>query len=234
MTLYRELSDRISPPTTMIVYRGRSMNPTLREPDVLDIIPRNISALRRGDVIAFRPKKLDLIVIHRVVDVSETGIRTKGDRWNGADRHVVQAEEVLGLVQSAWRGNRSRLIVGGRAGRIRARLLQARRIIDKPFVSMIKYFAKYIQFEGILAKLWPEKRRLSVAVFGNDERIVLRLILDRRAIGWLDARRAEQWRIAPLFRPFIDLQLLSRAQVWMNGRRADSPAPFLRSESSDG
>ena len=64
-----------------IVYKGPSMNPTLKAPDILHVIPYNGGKIKCGDVIVFEHPEGDgkNRITHRVISVDSNGIRTHGD-----------------------------------------------------------------------------------------------------------------------------------------------------------
>ena len=67
-------------------YVGPSMNPTLREPEIMEIVPCGSRPLRVGDVVFFLPPGSDRPVVHRVVRVTPAGISTRGDNNSREDR----------------------------------------------------------------------------------------------------------------------------------------------------
>ncbi|MBN1978387.1 MAG: hypothetical protein JW918_13400, partial [Anaerolineae bacterium] len=114
-------------------HRGSSMNPTLHESDLLEIVPcggdfpsprvgeggrGGIRSARVGDVIALAPPEADHLVVHRVVRVTPEGVCTRGDNNAGEDGWRLGPERVIGRVVAAWRGRRRRRIFGGWAGRL--------------------------------------------------------------------------------------------------------------------
>jgi SynChlorMet cassette protein ScmC len=81
----QETGERVPPPgvparapadgSFRVVYTGPSMNPTLHEPDLLEVKPYGTERVRPGDVVYFKSPEKDLMVVHRVVAVErrETG-----------------------------------------------------------------------------------------------------------------------------------------------------------------
>jgi SynChlorMet cassette protein ScmC len=84
--LRQETGERVPPPgvparapadgSLRVVYTGPSMNPTLCEPDLLDVQPYGTERVRPGDVVYFKSPGKDLMVVHRVVAVER---REMGD-----------------------------------------------------------------------------------------------------------------------------------------------------------
>lgn len=93
--------------TRKLLYFGTSMNPLMREGDVVQVRPYDGQEIRRGDVVAFphphRPEK----VIHRVVAVGSRGLRTKGDNTPVVDDWLLQPADLLGRVVAIQRQGRT-------------------------------------------------------------------------------------------------------------------------------
>jgi len=97
-----------------IVYTGPSMNPVLREPDLLEVKPYDGRQINRGDVIYFLSPINKRGVVHRVIRISPEGIETRGDNNGQADPYLLKPGEVIGQVVRAQRGSHRRRIYGGR------------------------------------------------------------------------------------------------------------------------
>lgn len=84
-------------PTTIL---SGSMRPVFDAGDVAIVVKVPADVIRRGDIIQFRGGEIN--VIHRVVDIEETGdsrlFITKGDANNTPDVAPVTAEQVVGKV----------------------------------------------------------------------------------------------------------------------------------------
>jgi signal peptidase I len=87
-----------------VVYTGPSMNPTLRQPDLLIVVPYADRPVRPGDVIYCRSPEDGREVVHRVVCVVPDGIRTRGDNNPIDDPYLLQVADVAGRVVAARRG----------------------------------------------------------------------------------------------------------------------------------
>jgi SynChlorMet cassette protein ScmC len=106
------------PDTLFVVYTGPSMNPTLVEPDMLEVMPYAGRSPRVGDVVYFVPGTTGRGVVHRVVAVTPHGLRTRGDHNQADDTEPVLPAEVVGQVVMAHRGTRRRAIAGGWRGQV--------------------------------------------------------------------------------------------------------------------
>ncbi len=90
--------------TVRIRVTGRSMEPAIRNGDVLVIGPA-ASPLRWGDVaLCRRADGSGACFVHRIVWWRGGHVRTKGDALRSVDPPV-RADEVIGVVQSVERGN---------------------------------------------------------------------------------------------------------------------------------
>ena len=93
--------------------RGVSMQPFIRDGDILEVQPPGVAALRRGDVVLCHPRG-GRLVAHRVVRIireksGSTTIATQGDALTFPDVPL-PVEQVLGLVAAVERnGKRIRL-----------------------------------------------------------------------------------------------------------------------------
>jgi len=82
---------------------GRSMEPTIRDGDILVIVPAS-GSIRWGDVaLCRRGDASGECFIHRIVWRGSDCVRTKGDALRGLDPPV-RTDGVIGVVQSVERG----------------------------------------------------------------------------------------------------------------------------------
>ena len=70
----------------LFAHRGTSMNPTLSERDLLEIVPYGERPVRAGDVLFFLSPLGDKHVVHRAVCVTSKGIQTHGDNNRQRDK----------------------------------------------------------------------------------------------------------------------------------------------------
>ena len=192
-----------------VVYQGASMNLTLAEPDILEIIPYASPgrAITAGDIIYFDRPETGRSVVHRVVRVEEGKIRTRGDNNRNDDLWLVEPEMVRGRVVRALRGRSSRQIAGGRTGvvfsfwmRLRKRFVRAvLKILPLTgFRTGIRQCAKW------LPARWKSTHFVSYTSQGRNR---MQLHWRRCAIGLYD-RQIGRWVIRRPFRWLIDLERL--------------------------
>ena len=109
-------------------YVGPSMNPTLREPEMMEIVPYDNRPLRVGDVVFFLSPQKNQPVVHRIARLTTAGISTRGDNNTQEDTFLLQPKDIKGQVVAVWRGQKRREIAGGLQGRWSSRWLRWRRI----------------------------------------------------------------------------------------------------------
>ncbi len=80
--------------TPFLVVTSGSMRPTLNIGDLL--ILSKPTELKEGDIIAFKHERI--IIVHRIYEISEKGIKTKGDALPNPDFWIVNPSDVLGKV----------------------------------------------------------------------------------------------------------------------------------------
>ena len=114
----------------LVVYIGPSMNPTLKTPDRLQVVPYQGEKIQRGDVIVFRPPGTHNMVVHRVSSVNAQGIRTRGDKNSDIDPGILSPDRIVGRVVSAQWGNRWRPIHGGLRGGLYSLVVRVICVID--------------------------------------------------------------------------------------------------------
>jgi hypothetical protein len=184
-------------------YAGPSMNPTLREPEIMEIMPYDSRSIRSGDVIFFLSPKADQPVVHRIIRITPGGIFTLGDNNTKEDAFLLQPKSIKGRVVAAWRGQKRRKIAGGLPGRLSRRWLSWRRVLDRGLSPLLHPFYQALSYRGLIARVLPPPLRPRVVVFRAQGREQFQLLLRQRIIGRYDERR-QQWQIQRPFHLFVD------------------------------
>ncbi|RPJ55627.1 MAG: S26 family signal peptidase [Acidobacteria bacterium] len=192
-------------------YFGPSMNPTLREPEMMEIMPYDSRPFRVGDVAFFLAPKADQPVVHRIVRVTPAGISTLGDNNTREDTFLLQPKDIKGQVVAAWRGQKRRKIAGGLQGRLTSRWLRWRRVPDRGVSHLLHPLYDALSHRGLIARLLPAPLRPRVVVFQTQGQDQFRLLLGQHIIGRYDDRK-RQWQIQRPFRLFVDERVLQRQQ----------------------
>jgi signal peptidase I len=202
-----------------IVYTGLSMNPTLREPDLLQVEPYGNGPVRAGDVVCFKSPEKDINIVHRVMSVGRRspvaghpidGIRTRGDNNPRPDPWVLGVGSLLGRVVAAQRGSRRRPIPGGQTGRMIALSVRLRKAIRNAGGQIPHHFCEALVRSGPFDFLLPRAMRPRLVSFRGREVTIHRLLMGRFVIGRYDRERKE-WQIRRPFRLFLDEQTLTKA-----------------------
>ena len=89
------------------------MNPLLKDGDEMKVVPYKKNLIQVGDVVVFSMKPGKQNVVHRVLSIDASGIRTKGDNNPAVDSGLLDPEEILGLVCSVRRKGKNIRIYGG-------------------------------------------------------------------------------------------------------------------------
>jgi SynChlorMet cassette protein ScmC len=193
--------------TFFAAYVGPSMNPTLREPEIMEIMPYDSRPVRVGDVAFFLPTEADQPVVHRIIRVTPEGISTLGDNNTREDALLLQPKSIKGQVVAAWRGQKRRKIAGGYQGRLASRWLRWRRVLDDGASPLLHPLYQALSRRGLIARVLPAPFRPRVVVFHARGRDQFRLLLGQRIIGRYDDYR-HQWLIQRPFHMFVDGRVL--------------------------
>jgi len=190
-----------------INYLGSSMNPTLKPGDCLLIFSYDGRKVCTGDVIVFILPAGHSQIVHRVVSVDPSGIKTRGDNSNQVDDWVLSPEHILGRVVSARGVNRRRRIFGGPLGGLFAVAVRVIHAVDS-WVSFLLGPA-YDEFAkaGIFIRLLPAQTRPRVISLNRVAGTELQLLMGKRVIGRLLPGKTG-WHIRRPFRLFVDEESL--------------------------
>ena len=187
---------------------GPSMAPLLVEGDLLEVLPGGGTGLVPGDVILCVPAGAPIAVVHRVLEVTPQGIRTRGDNNRFDDDWLLAPADVLGRIVAAWREASRRPIAGGRAGQRQAARARWAWAADRHLSSVLRVPYDALARSGVLRRLLPARLRPRVVVFDGAP-AHWRLMRGGRAIGHYDPA-AGRWRIKRPFRLIVDEASLPR------------------------
>lgn len=196
-----------------VMYTGRSMNPTLMEPELIEVVTISADDIRKGDVILFRRPDDTNNVVHRVVYVSSGAFRTRGDNNCYADTFPVTADEIIGLAVASWRGSRRRIIHGGIRGRVISWLL-----LGRSYVLMIwgRLLADAYRFISRICSPVAQRilsGQLRPRIVRYPEHVLWRyqLFIGKKLIGRCHATTG-QWEIRRPYRLIVDITKLPHPQ----------------------
>jgi signal peptidase len=193
-----------------VLYAGASMNPTLREPDLLWVEPYGNRAVRAGDVVCYRSPEENVKIVHRVVSVAgrrtgglKDGIRTRGDNNPTVDPRALQAGDIIGRAVAAQRGPRHRPIPGGHTGRMIAWGVRLRRPILGVVAGVASGAYRGLARTGPFDFMLPDGLKPKPVCFNGRGTDTLKLLMGRRTVGHFDCN-FNRWRIRRPFRLFVD------------------------------
>jgi SynChlorMet cassette protein ScmC len=202
--------------TLRVVCTGTSMNPTLDEPDLLEVKPYGTTMVRSGDVVCFKSPETGKTVVHRVVSFGSgsravghfvDGIRTRGDNNPADDRGVLQPADITGRVVAAQRGARRRPVLGGWRGLLVLRWARLGRAMRRHAGRVPHTLYRILAGLGPFDRLLPASLRPRPVRFVTRYRPFLKLLMGRQAVGQYDDR-LQAWQIRRPFRLFLDEQTL--------------------------
>jgi len=203
------MSDMLS---KIIIYKGPSMNPTFKDADILEIMPYDERKIRCGDVITFMPLNGEFSITHRVISISEKGIRTLGDNNSNIDEGYIQPKNILGRVVKARRNYKKLYVYNGTTGRIYAIIIRSIRRIKirlRPVRMPVRFIYLLLCRSGLFRKCIPSETEFKIFSFSRPKGIELQLYWGRRIIGRL-APGSSHWHIKVPFRLFIDVASLPK------------------------
>ena len=90
--------------------KGFSMEPLIRDDDVITVSPLADSSPGPGDVVAFIQGNAERLLVHRVIRTRGSSYVIKGDNSAGADG-LIPGANILGWVKSVERNNQ-RVLLG--------------------------------------------------------------------------------------------------------------------------
>jgi len=183
------------------------MNPTLREPELLEIVPYGSRRIEVGDVIFFKNQELNQRIVHRVVRLSPQGIATRGDNNSQEDHYRIKKDDVLGQIVAAWRGSKRRTIPGGKRGIWISRGVRWECQLDRTGSHLLHPFCRAIPGKGVLFRILPKFLRPKIVAFKFDGHNQPGLFLGKRLIGRYN-RQSQEWQIHRPFQRMVDVSAL--------------------------
>lgn len=194
-----------------VVYSGPSMNPTLQAHDLLDVVPYTGGKPAAGDIICFTPSGDEKIVVHRIIRVTGSGIRTQGDNNLMADPDLIQEDQVIGRVTGATRGKHHRKIAGGTYGRFTRRRMCIRRSALTIIVKIIRLAKPALVITRASYHLLPGSWKPRIVLFSSRNNQVLRLFFGTTVAGEFNTIR-HVWTIRFPFWLLVDESALPVVQ----------------------
>ena len=142
-----------------VSYSGPSMNPTLCEPEIVEVVPSGGDSYRVGDVICFMAPEAARLTVHRIIHINPDGITTRGDNNPEADPFLLRPENIKGRVVAALHGRKRRKVAGGVRGRCISRWFSVRRMLDRSVSPRLHPLYRALAQKGRIAGLLPKSHR---------------------------------------------------------------------------
>lgn len=183
-------------------YTGNSMIPTFRVGDELNIIPYGERKVKIGDVVVFSfPGETEKIV-HRVVSIGSTHIRTRGDNNTLLDEEKIEIESIIGHVASVKRGTKSVTIYNGMAGELYLFILKAIKCAYRVISILLHPIYNRLSKMTCLKTILPHRLRPRLLCFQRPQGLELQIRVGEKVIGRCDAKN-KQWIIKKPFKLFV-------------------------------
>ncbi|MBD3386651.1 SynChlorMet cassette protein ScmC [candidate division KSB1 bacterium] len=198
----KQIFKRSDNDVSYMVYTGPSMNPILREPDLLKLQPYKDRFVKCGDVICFKAPENGRLIVHRVIRVDSKGIRTRGDNNTRTDPYLLQPGDIIGQVVWAQKDSRHRRIYGSTTGVLTGYYCQSRRLISRPILRSLHGLYRAMANTGLFRLLLPSRLFPRVYVFRSGQLCIVKCLLGRRVIGKYDNRKGI-WQIDRPYRLFL-------------------------------
>ncbi|MBM3860638.1 MAG: S26 family signal peptidase [Verrucomicrobia bacterium] len=191
----------------LIHYVGPSMNPTLSVGDGLNVVPYGTHPICVGDVVVFAHPDGKQNVVHRVVRVDRTGIRTRGDNNNEDDPWTLSPEQIQGRVVSIGTGSQSRPLATGWHGQAQASAVRqwnrTRKWARLQFSRFFHPVYRSLSSGGLFRRCLGSRFPSHVVKYQRSRGVELVVIVAGRVVGKWDPV-AQQWRIRAPWRLLVD------------------------------
>jgi len=174
------------------------MKGTFKPGDKLIIEKVPFAQIRKGDLIIFSREAdgNNDFVVHRVVDIYQNGLITRGDNCRDRDKELVIEENIIGRVIQFDRMGKIHRGWNGRRGMFWAKILGSRMHLIKVVDFFLRKPYIMIRKTGIVAKFWhPEIR---IIHFETQDGALIKYVHKGKtiAICWTDTNR---WQIRKLY-----------------------------------
>jgi len=195
-------------PVDLCVHIGPSMNPTLRDLDLLEIVPYFNRDAKNGEVIFFVPPQGSQAVVHRIVKVTPRGVRTRGDNNTNQDPWLLPFADIGGQVVASWRGQKRHKVRGRKSALLTTWTISSIWFLKGAASHMVRPIYRSLARSGIISRLLPPRFRPRVVLYQANGHQRVRLLLGRHVVGQYDDHRC-QWHVKPPLRPLVDSSILA-------------------------
>jgi hypothetical protein len=186
-----------------VVYSGQSMNPTLRAPDLLDVVPYTGGKPAVGDIICFTPPGDEKNVVHRIIRITGSGIQTQGDNSLSADQALVQEDRIIGRVIGATREKHYRKIACGTLGRFTRWRMRIRISALNKIFKIVRLAKPALVLTRAISHLLPGRWKPRIVLFSSRNTLIMRLFFGASVAGEFNTIRGT-WTIRFPFRLLVN------------------------------
>ncbi len=197
-----------------IVYAGPSMNPVLRAPDLLDVVPYQGKQPAVGDIICFTLPGDEKNIVHRIIRITASGIQTQGDNNSSADPDLIQEDQVTGRVIGAIQGNHYQKIAGGMPGRFTRGGMRIRRFALTLLFRIFRLVKPVLVLTPAITHILPGRWKPRIVLFSSRNTRIMRLFFGASVAGEFNTKRGT-WTIRFPFRLLVNetaLPLIERPE----------------------
>ena len=191
-----------------VLYLGSSMNPTLKDLDIVEFVPYRDREMKRGDVVVIQPTDgEEQKVIHRIVTIKGQAIITQGDNNLERDREDLAPSNILGYVTSVRRRNQHLKIQQGMVGYIRFLWIHSQKKLYADLLRSLRYPYQWLYSSESVIRVFSRFLNYRTVVYDGSEKSEIHLFIGPFQIGRL-RHGSNSWEIMPPFRLMIDPSLL--------------------------
>jgi SynChlorMet cassette protein ScmC len=186
-----------------VVYSGPSMNPTLRAPDLLDVVPYHGEKPAVGDIICFTLPGDEKNIVHRIIRITGSGIRTQGDNNPSVDPALIQEDRIIGRVIGANRGKHYQKIASATLGRFTRWRMRIRKSALNTIVKIIRLAKPALGLTRAISPLLPGRWKPRIVLFSSRNTPIMRLFFGASVAGEFNTLRGT-WTIRFPFRLLVN------------------------------
>jgi hypothetical protein len=186
-----------------VVYSGPSMNPTLRAPDLLDVVPYQGEKPAVGDIICFTPPGDEKNVVHRIIRITGSGIRTQGDNNDSADPALIQEDRIIGRVIGATRGKHHQKIAYGTLGRFTRWRTCIRKSALNLLFRIFRLAKPALGLTRAISHFLPGRWKPRIILYSSRDTRIMRLFFGTSVAGEFNTIRGK-WTIRFPFRLLVN------------------------------
>ncbi|MFH1727233.1 MAG: signal peptidase I [Pseudomonadota bacterium] len=185
-----------------IVCRGPSMKPTISMCDKLAIDEyKDKAEIEIGDIIYYPRPDGEINIVHRIIEIKEDGVITRGDNNNKIDPYLIKFKDIQGKVIGLKRKNKIIKLTNGKRGFYIHRF----HIIKKSGLNFIFHYPRklthYLAENGLFHFLSTKFKTKVLQVNGNKDKKLI-LVYKGKEIGFYSAAM-KKWVLLFPYKIFI-------------------------------